>query len=78
MPRNTSIILGDYFSTFIENKIETGRFQSTSEAIRAGLSLLEEQEVRLDILRAKLAIGDSQLDQGQGVDGQSFMEELIK
>jgi len=65
-------------STFIENKIETGRFQSTSEAIRAGLSLLEEQEVRLDILRAKLAIGDSQLDQGQGVDGQSFMEELIK
>lgn len=78
MQRNTSVTLGDYYSTFIEKKIEIGRFQSTSEAVRAGLSLLEEQEAQLDILRNKLAVGEAQLDQGQGVDGKEFMDELIR
>ena len=77
MQRNTSVTLGDHYSKFIDDKIKTGRFQSTSEAIRAGLNLLEEQETKLDILRNTLAVGESQLDHGLGTDGQSFMEELI-
>ena len=77
MQRNTSVTLGDHYSKFVDDKIKTGRFQSTSEAIRAGLNLLEEQETKLDILRNTLAAGESQLNQGLGVDGQSFMEELI-
>ena len=44
MPRNTSVTLGKHFSQFIDGKIEEGRFESTSEAVRAGLRLLEEQE----------------------------------
>ena len=78
MPRNTSVTLGDYYSQFIDEKIKTGRFQSTSEAVRAGLSLLEEQEAKLDLLRQKLATGEAQLDQGKGVDGATFINELMK
>ena len=77
MSRNTSVTLGEHYSKFVDDRIKSGRFQSTSEAIRAGLNLLEEQEARLDILRNTLAIGEKQLDQGLGVDGQVFMEELI-
>jgi antitoxin ParD1/3/4 len=77
MSRNTSVTLGEHYSKFVDDKIKIGRFQSTSEAIRAGLTLLEEQEAKLDILRNTLAVGEAQLDQGQGVDGQTFMEELI-
>jgi len=78
MPRNTSVTLGDHYAQFIDEKLKTGRFQSASEAVRAGLSLLEEQETKLDLLRQKLATGEAQLDQGDGVDGTTFMNELMK
>ncbi len=77
MQRNTSVTLGDHFSDFIKSKISQGRFDNTSEAIRAGLRLLEVEETKLEALRSKLAEGEAQLDKGQGIDGQSFMDKLI-
>jgi len=77
MSRNTSVTLGKHFSQFIENKIEAGRFESMSEAVRAGLRLLEQQETSLDLLRQRLATGEAQLDRGEGVDGEQFMNELM-
>lgn len=40
MSRNTSVTIGEYFSSFTDSKIEEDRFESTSEAVRAGLRLL--------------------------------------
>lgn len=77
MPRNTSVTIGEHFSSFIDNKIEEGRFESTSEAVRAGLRLLEEEETKLAAIRSKLAVGKAQLNQGEFVDGESFIKELI-
>ena len=77
MQRNTSVTLGDHFGGFVENKIQQGRFESTSEAVRAGLRLLEEHEAKLDLLRMKLSVGEAQLDHGEGIDGDAFMQELI-
>ncbi len=57
MPRNTSVTLGDHFDRFIVSKIDEGRFQSVSEAVRAGLRLLEEDETKLEALKAKLLAG---------------------
>ncbi|MCU7833991.1 MAG: type II toxin-antitoxin system ParD family antitoxin [gamma proteobacterium symbiont of Taylorina sp.] len=78
MPRNTSITLGEHFSGFIEGKILQGRFESTSEAVRSALRLLEERETKFDLLRNKLSIGEAQLDQGEGVEGDEFMQELAE
>ncbi len=77
MQRNTSVTLGEHFGGFVENKIQQGRFESTSEAVRAGLRLLEEHETKLDLLKNKLSVGAAQLDRGEGVDGDSFMQDLI-
>ena len=77
MQRNTSVTLGEHFAGFVEGKIQQGRFESTSEAVRAGLRLLEEHEAKLDLLRNKLATGEAQLNRGEGVDGDHFMQELI-
>jgi antitoxin ParD1/3/4 len=77
MPRNTSVTLGKHFDGFIESKIKEGRYGSTSEAVRAGLRLLEERETKLDRLKSVLAKGEAELDQGKGVDGDTFMNELI-
>ncbi len=77
MPRNTSVTIGEHFSSFIDSKIEEGRFESTSEAVRAGLRLLEEDETKLSALRSKLAEGEGQLDRGEFIDGEKFLKELI-
>lgn len=47
MSKNTSITLGNHFDQFIKNRIKEGRFKNTSEVIRAGLRLLEEEEAKL-------------------------------
>ncbi|PIR01452.1 MAG: type II toxin-antitoxin system ParD family antitoxin [Nitrospinae bacterium CG11_big_fil_rev_8_21_14_0_20_45_15] len=77
MQRNTSVVLGEHFSSFVESKIKEGRFESTSEAIRAGLRLLEVEESKLDLLRSRLAEGEAQLDSGKSTDGETFMQTLM-
>lgn len=77
MPRNTSVTIGEHFSGFIDSKIKEGRFESVSEAVRAGLRLLEEDETKLEAIRTKLAVGEAQLDRGEFVDGEKFMAELM-
>lgn len=59
MPRNTSVTLGDHFDRFVSEQIQKGRFQSVSEAVRAGLRKIEEDELKLDHLRNLLAEGKS-------------------
>lgn len=59
MQKNTSVTLGEHFEAFITSQINTGRFASVSEAIRAGLRLLEEHEMKLAALRRALQDGEN-------------------
>lgn len=77
MGKNTSVSLGDHFENFVDECVQAGRFASASDAVRAGLRLLEEQETKLELLRETLAKGEAELDQGQGIDGETFMNEMI-
>ncbi len=75
MPRNTSVTLGEHFDTFVSEKIAEGRFQSVSEAVRAGLRRLEEDERKLEALRARLQAGeDSPLV--EDFSRQQFLAEM--
>lgn len=58
MARNTSITLGSHFDEFIAAQLESGRYGSASEVVRAGLRLLEETETKLTRLRRLLAEGE--------------------
>ncbi len=58
MSKNTSVTLGDHFETFVGDLLQSGRFASTSEVIRAALRLLEERETRLAHLRRLLQEGE--------------------
>lgn len=50
MPRNTSITLGSHFEGFVDQLVSKGHYHSVSEVIRAGLRLLEEQELKVQQL----------------------------
>lgn len=58
MALNTSISLDDHFAEFLTREVESGRFRSSSEVVRAGLRLLEDQETQLAALRALLVAGE--------------------
>ncbi len=58
MGKNTSITLGAHFDDFIASQLESGRYGSASEVVRAGLRLLEDAETRLDTLRHLLSEGE--------------------
>ena len=58
MPRNTSVSLGDHFMGFINDRIESGRYNSASDVVRAGLRLLEEHEAKVEALREALIDGE--------------------
>jgi len=58
MAKNTSIVLGDHFESFIHSQIASGRYGSVSEVIRASLRLLEEHERRIGTLRDALIDGE--------------------
>jgi antitoxin ParD1/3/4 len=77
MGKNTSVSLGDHFENFVDDRVKTGRYSSASDAVRAALRLLEQEETKLDLLRETLAKGESQLDQGQGIDGEEFLNKII-
>ncbi|MEQ9406009.1 MAG: type II toxin-antitoxin system ParD family antitoxin [Cyclobacteriaceae bacterium] len=65
MSKNTSISLGNYFDNFVQQSISEGRFKNTSEVIRAGLRLLEEEENRVIALKRAIKEG---IDSGIAAD----------
>jgi antitoxin ParD1/3/4 len=76
MQKNTSVTLGEHFETFIASQIDRGRFASASEAIRAGLRLLEEHEVKLAALQRSLQDGENSGLVDYSLSG--LLEELDK
>lgn len=57
MKSNTSITLGSHFRTFVAGQIDSGRYASASDVVRAGLRLLEEHESKFQALRQAIKDG---------------------
>lgn len=76
MQKNTSVTLGSHFEQFIAQQVESGRFASASEAVRAGLRLLEAEETKLRALQAALIEGEQSGRVEYSLNG--ILEELDK
>ncbi len=74
MAKSTSVTLGSHYEKLITGEIAEGRFGSASEAIRAGVRLLEERQTRLALLRQALEEGEQSGTAEYSLD--ALLEEL--
>ena len=58
MARNTSVLLGDHFDNFINQQIQSGKFTSVSEVLRAALRMFEYEETKKEELISELKKGE--------------------
>ena len=56
--KNTSVSLGDHFTSFVEDQVNQGRYGNISEVMRAGLRLLEDHEAQSAGLRLAIVQGE--------------------
>ncbi|WP_442581319.1 type II toxin-antitoxin system ParD family antitoxin [Mesorhizobium sp. ASY16-5R] len=75
MARNTSISLGDHFADFIDTQVQTGRYGSASDVVRAGLRLLEEHEAKVKALRDALIAGE-EAGTPRPFDSDAFLKRM--
>jgi antitoxin ParD1/3/4 len=69
---------------FVNEKVESGRYQTASEVLRDGLRLLEQREKTLqsisprtkEELEEMLEVGIRQLDAGKGIPGDVALKNL--
>jgi antitoxin ParD1/3/4 len=78
-----NVSLGAKWDEFVENKVQSGDFQTASEVIRQGLRLLEREELLKKItvnslaeLEAVLQKSVRSLESGKGMDGAKVIADL--
>lgn len=68
----TSIDLGEHFTGFLSQLKESGRYRNASEAVRAGLRLLEQEEAekkaKIKWLRQELIAGEESGESNRSID----------
>lgn len=77
MAKNTSILLGDYFEKFINQQVQTGKFSSASEVVRAALRMFEYEETKKKALIKELTKGEKS-GFGKTFNRETFLNEIHK
>lgn len=71
-----NVVLTEQQSAFVDAMVTSGRFQNASEAMRAGLRLLEKEEVAWEEVRRGVLEGLAQVQRGEVVDGEEAFRRV--
>ncbi len=61
----------------IADQLKQGHYQSAHEVILAALDLLDRRQQYLTELRQDIAIGATQIEQGQVIDGEQVFDSIL-
>jgi antitoxin ParD1/3/4 len=61
----------------VQDKVESGLYSSATEVVGDALRLLEQHEIHLQELRARMDEALAEADRGEGVDGEEFMQSML-
>jgi antitoxin ParD1/3/4 len=75
-----NVVLTEQQSAFVDGLVKSGRFQNASEALRAGLRLLERDEAIWEKAKAGVMEGLEQVRRGQFAEGtgEEVMQRIIE
>ena len=75
-----NVSLTPELEAFLQRRVKSGRYQTTSEVVREAIRVLErhekEREEGLRQLKAKLRRGAAQAERGELLDGDQVFDEL--
>jgi antitoxin ParD1/3/4 len=71
-----NVVLTEQQAAFLDGLVADGRYQNVSEAMRAGLRLLERDEAEWEAIRARVLTGLEQVRRGEFAEGSG--EEVIR
>ncbi|OON33529.1 addiction module antitoxin [Izhakiella australiensis] len=74
---STSVALSPYFEAFIREQIESGRYNNTSEVIRAGLRALEEREQQMKLESLQKAV-NAGINSGESRNAEEVFGRLSR
>lgn len=73
------INLSPEMEKFLQYKVGTGLYSNASEVVRDAIRRMLAEDEKLGALRAAIAVGDSQLDKGEGREyTQDVLEQITK
>ena len=75
---NISVSFTPHQVEFLAGCVESGDYQTTSEAVREGVRLLEQRrrrQAQIEQARALILEGAMQLERGETIDGKEFFRE---
>jgi len=55
---NSTSLIGEYFDSYIEQQVKSGKFSSSGEVMRAALRLFEKEENKTELLVNELRAGE--------------------
>ncbi|MEC4891484.1 MAG: type II toxin-antitoxin system ParD family antitoxin [Oscillatoria sp. PMC 1051.18] len=77
-----SIILKPEHEQFIQSQVASGKFANQEEVLDTAFRLLEklhgEYEQWLEETRNKVKVGITELDRGEGLDGEAVITEILE
>ena len=75
-----NILLTPELEEFVNQRVESGKYQDAIAVIREALQLLKEREKiyqgRFEELKTEVIIGVEQLEQGNKINGETAMRQL--
>ncbi len=73
-----SVKLGPERESFVQQRVASGQFASADDLVNEAVRLMEERQRSIASLSADIQAGFDSLEQGRWVDGETFMDELLR